>query len=54
MQNHVQTVAPATQYEWVPPVPEHKSDAETWDDGGRVIIMRGCKEWRARDPNADC
>lgn len=35
--------------------PEYKSDEETWDtDGGRSVILMGCKEWREIDPEADC
>ena len=33
---------------------EFDTDKETWETTDRQVIMQGCKEWRARDPNADC
>lgn len=30
------------------------SDSEVWGDTGDQVRIKGCEEWKQRDPEADC
>lgn len=38
-----------------PEAPEdYRTDQETWKTTDQKVILRGCKEWKQRNPDADC
>jgi len=33
---------------------EVKTDEETWGNTGRTVKIKGCEDWKVRNPEADC